>query len=308
MNILVFGGSGFIGRNIANRLCRKHIVTVVDNNQRGYSDLGLDDFITLRQVDVTDRQAVFDIVKNCDVLINLAYVNGTKNFYDFPEVVFDIAIRGQLNICDAINKIGVKHFLYASSSEVYQDPGIFPTPEQIPLVIPDIENPRFSYGGGKIVGELICKFMIQNIETKTVFRPHNVFGPNMGNEHVIPNLIHKILTSTDGSITIQGSGKETRSFCYVDDMVDAVELLVHDELPGTYNIGTENETSILELVEEISAIIGKNINILSTEKTLGSVSRRLPDISKIKAHGFDPKWSLTAGLQNTIDWYRENYG
>lgn len=307
MKIIIFGGTGFIGRNLANNLSAKHEVTVYDNNNRRYSDLGLSASVNQISGDILDKAGVEEAIRGKDVVFNLAYINGTSSFYKIPDKILRIAIEGQLNICNAIEKFGVETFCYASSSEVYQHPGIFPTPENIPLTIPDINNPRFSYGGGKIVGELLTTHLLHNVDRKIVFRPHNVFGPNMGFEHVIPNLIHKVQDTKDGTVVIQGSGKETRSFCFIDDAVAQITLLLEKRLEGIFNIGVEDETSIEDLTHMISDVMQKPVSIKRGELLEGSVLRRVPDTSSITSLGFVPTVSLLAGLRKTIDWYTNEF-
>ena len=115
----------------------------------------------------------------------------------------------------------------ASSSEVYQTPLKIPTKEDEPLKIPDIYNPRYSYGGGKILTELMgINYGKKFFKKLVIFRPHNVYGPDMGNEHVIPEFINRYKNLKKKFFKIQGTGKETRSFIYIDDFLQAFELIL----------------------------------------------------------------------------------
>ena len=146
-----------------------------------------------------------------------------------------------------------------------------------------------------------------------IFRPHNVYGPNMGWEHVIPEIIKKIFFSTNylknksGSIEIQGSGNETRSFCYIDDAIDSLMLLNNQgENNEIYNIGNDHEISIIELINYIQEHLGTEISIVTKNLSKGSTKRRNPNLKKIKKLGFKNKVNIKDGLKKTIDWYLKN--
>ena len=195
--ILVTGGSGFIGSNIVKNLIAKNFsIKVFDNNSRGtFKNLSaISKNITFIEGDIRDREKVISISKNVDSIIHLAYINGTENFYRKPYEVLDIAVKGMINIIDCMSVNNINELILASSSEVYQQPSIVPTDEKIPLYIPDIFNPRISYGGGKIISELLSINFARSTNKKLIiFRPHNVYGPNMGNDHVIPQFINSII-------------------------------------------------------------------------------------------------------------------
>ena len=196
-NFLVTGGTGFIGSSICKLLINSgYNVTIFDNNSRG-SLKKIKDFnkkIKFINGDIRNKSKVFKSLKNINAVIHLAYINGTKYFYQKPDLILDVAVKGLVNIFDGCKKFKIKELYLASSSEVYQTPLSVPTTEDEPLKIPDINNPRYSYGGGKILTELMGIHYGKKLFNKLViFRPHNVYGSNMGNEHVIPELIKKII-------------------------------------------------------------------------------------------------------------------
>ena len=127
-------------------------------------------------------------------MVHLAYINGTKNFYKLPVEILDVAIHGLMNVVEACIKYKVQELYLASSSEVYHHPEKVPTKEQdVILKIPDIYNPRYTYGGGKILTELVgINYGRKFFKKLIIFRPHNVYGPKMGNDHVIPQFIKRI--------------------------------------------------------------------------------------------------------------------
>ena len=303
MKYLVTGGTGFIGRAIVLALLQKgHNVVVLDNNFRG-DVRQLDPSPQLQFIfgDIRDANAVVNAAEGVDSIIHLAFINGTNNFYQKPDLVVDVGIRGMLNIAEATKRHKVPELILMSSSETYQYPMLIPTPEDIPLVIPDILNPRFSYGGAKIASELILvNYCSPFLDKWKIIRPHNVYGPKMGDGHVIPNLITKILSNSE-QISIQGDGTQTRAFCHISDFTNAFSLVLESNVPsGIYNIGIDHEITILELVKKLMSLMNKNLTIEFLERNPGETPRRCPDITKIRNLGFQPKMDLETGLKTCL--------
>jgi nucleoside-diphosphate-sugar epimerase len=262
--------------------------------------------------DVRNYETVSSFVNGADCVCHLAYVNGTENFYNKPDLVLDVAVRGMLNILDACREHSVKEFLLTSSSEAYQTPPITPTPEDIPLSVPDVLNPRYSYGGGKIINELM---LINRARTEfdkaIIVRPHNVYGPDMGTGHVVSQFILRMLKlfkeQPEGVVDfpIQGTGEETRAFAYINDLVDGIKCaLDHGEHLNIYHVGNDKEIPLENLAHLLARLLGRKINLIKGPLQPGSTLRRCPDISKLRKLGYEPKVSLWDGLQRTIDWYR----
>jgi len=313
-SVLVTGGSGFIGSYLVKALVdRGDDVRVLDNNLRGSAEKldGYLDRIDFRQGDILDYKIVEDATKGVEVVYHLAYVNGTENFYSFPEKVLEIGVKGALNTLDAAIHCGVRRYVVTSSSEVYNQPKRIPTPEDERLVVPDVLNPRFSYGGGKIITELLAVHYAGKTELETVIcRPHNVYGPNMGVGHVIPQFALRLRDMVEEStqdilqFPIIGTGEETRAFCYVLDAIDAILLAADQgEHRGIYHVGTEEEVSIRSLAEAVAKHRGIPIQIKVSENLSGAPSRRCPSIEKLRALGYEPRWTLEQGIAETVDWY-----
>ncbi|TSC88543.1 MAG: nucleoside-diphosphate-sugar epimerase [Microgenomates group bacterium Gr01-1014_7] len=312
---LVTGGTGFIGSSLTKSLIKQgHRVRILDNDSRGeiarLKDIeGKFEFI---KGDIRDKEVVEKACQKIDCIIHLAYINGTEYFYTKPELILEVGVKGIINILDGSIKHKVKNFILVSSSEVYQTPNIIPTPETVAMVIPDPFNSRYSYGAGKIISEILAINYGRKFFNKVmIVRPHNVYGPNMRFEHVIPQLtlrIKKIIGDKKGKgvirLPIQGSGKETRAYMYIDDFTDGLLTVLdkgkHLEI---YNIGTMQEITISQLAEEIGACFNVKIKIVPGKLTKGSTLRRCPDITKLKKLGFKQKTSLKDGLQKTIEWY-----
>lgn len=299
---LVTGGTGFIGSNICELLVKQgHAVKILDNNWRGNINK-IKNFkkkIKFIKGDIRNKNIVFKSIKNTDAVIHLAYVNGTKYFYKKPVLILDIAVRGILNVIDGCIKNNVKELYLASSSEVYQTPTKIPTDEYEILKIPDIFNPRFSYGGGKILTELMgVHYGKKYFKKLIIFRPHNVYGPDMGNEHVIPEFINRFKFLKGKKFKIQGSGNEIRSFIYIEDFVNAFNLLLKKgKHLNIYNIGTTEKIKIKNLATKLSRIYNKKIIFKRKSLAKGGTKIRVPKIDKIKKLGFKVKFNLDRGLK-----------
>jgi nucleoside-diphosphate-sugar epimerase len=324
LKYLVTGGAGFIGSALVRRLVRDgHYVKVLDDFSRGFLErlpieLGTGHVI---KADMRDPEAVSSAVQGCDAVIHLAYLQGTQTFYAESRQVLDVAVRGMLNLLDACERWGVGELLLVSSSEAYQVAYAVPTPENVPLTVPDPLNPRYSYGGGKIACELMALAWQRTgvLDRLTIARPHNIYGPDMGREHVIPEFCLRMnkLTAEHPepmgiiSFPIQGTGEETRSFCFIDDCISQFMLLLggdHGQAPRIINIGTQDEQTIAEVAEKVARCYLREIKILPGALPKGSPPRRLPDTSRIETLGWDPAsaTSFKHGLERTVAWYREH--
>jgi UDP-glucose 4-epimerase len=323
---LITGGAGFIGSALARRLLADgHSVTVFDRFSRGKQER-LPVGVGLIEADIRDSSAVFRGVDGADVIWHLAYVQGTQTFYAEPKDVIEIALTGMMNVLMAVehNVRSPKYFggptgkkpdlILVSSSEVYQNPpeGMYPTDETVPLSVPDVTNPRYSYGGGKIASELATLAYAQAglLNRAVIVRPHNIYGPDMGHEHVIPEFAERMakLKKNVGlsMFPIQGTGQETRSFCYIDDCVDGLMVLLENaEDRQVYHLGNPaEEYTIAELADHMAEWFGFDfLRLEPGQLPKGSPTRRAPDIGKMRELGFEPEIGLREGLAQTLPWY-----
>jgi nucleoside-diphosphate-sugar epimerase len=305
--VLVTGGTGFIGSHITRFLVKSgHSVRVLDDNTRGKNSR-IDDVISeieLIEGDVSNFSLTESACKNIDTVIHLAFINGTSNFYNHPDKVLDVAIKGILSIASAISKWNIKDLILASSSEVYQFPDIFPTPENIQMVVPDLVNPRYSYGLGKIIQEYYSYHAMRELNNLTIFRPHNIYGSDMGNLHVIPQLFDKAIRAKEvgDEFIVEGTGAQTRSFCHIDDFIQGFALILKaSKGKQVFNIGTSEEVTISDLAARIAKICDVDSNTLKSEMPAGGTSRRVPDISKLEALGYKSTVSLDDGLRKYFE-------
>ncbi|SOR27282.1 Putative UDP-glucose 4-epimerase [Methylorubrum extorquens] len=310
--LAVTGAGGFIGAHLTRALLAEgHEVVAIDNYIRGQASRLANAQRAIERVtlDVRDKDALVEALRGVECVFHLAAVNGTENFYTQPQLVLDVGVRGALAVSEACIEAGVPDLVVASSAEVYQTPRVVPTDETIEMVIPDSLNPRYSYGGSKLISELIafnyCRDKLRKVQ---VFRPHNIYGPDMGWKHVVPQLIEKIVAAGDGgSITLQGDGSETRAFCYVSDVVDGIVRMWRDgESMNVYHIGSMEEVAIRDLARITAEALGTRVELIAGPAAAGATPRRCPDIGKMQAIGYAPSVSLVQGIERTVAWYREN--
>jgi len=315
--VLVTGGLGFVGSFLSKRLVDLgYSVRVFDNSSRGSLEKisGYEKDLEIIEGDMRDAQSVAEAVKGVEIVYHLGAVNGTRFFYEEPEKVLEVNVKGVINTLEASMKAGVRRFIFSSSSEIYNEPEHIPTPETERAMIPDITNPRFSYAGSKLIGELFCmNYARKSAIEPVIIRYHNIYGPHMAYDHVIPEIFLKIKKASDDfqkkqvEIELQGTGEETRAFCYVDDAVEGTIIASQKAAKSDIvHIGTDKEIKIKDLVSQIGNVLGVRVNTKITALRAGSTPRRCPDISKLKKMGYQPKIDLNEGLKRTLEWYKQN--
>ena len=317
MKILITGGAGFIGFRLGKYLADKdYEVTICDNLFRGkmdyyFKNLIERDNIRFVKIDLTEREELDKFEKDYDNIYHLAAINGTKYFYEIPHKVLRVNILTLINLLDWLINTDCRKMVWTSSSETYastmkiSDIPI-PTSEEVPLTIDDVFNPRISYAGSKIVGELLCinysRVFGFNV---SIVRPHNIYGPRMGYEHVIPEFIKRIIIKED-PFKIYG-GNQSRAFCYVDDFVKGIRLIGESSKTNgeIINMGNDNEEIIItDLAQKMFDLFGFHPKLEFLPAPRGSIDRRCPDISKAKRLvGYEPQINLEVGLQKTYVWY-----
>ncbi len=318
MLYLVTGGTGFLGSALVRRLLDQgDSVRILDDNSRGrmrrlHDCIGRFEFV---QGDIRDAAAVDRAVAGVDGVCHLAFINGTEFFYTKPDLVLDVGVKGMVNVLDACLKHQVGELMLVSSSEVYQTPPRWPADESVPLSIPDPLNPRYSYAAGKIISEMMAiNYGRQRLRRVTIVRPHNVYGPDMGDEHVIPQLARRVcklhLETPAGQtlrLPIQGTGQEQRAFVHVSDFTNGVvTVLARGEHLNIYNIGVQEEVTMAELARMVASCFGRQASIQPGTPAAGGTLRRCPDIGKISRLGYRPAVPLQEGLRTTVRWYAEN--
>lgn len=314
MRYLITGGAGFIGSALARSLdADGHEVRILDDFSRGQRERlrGLSG-AQIYSGDIRDPAIVTEATHGADAVIHMAYLQGTQTFYAEPRQVLDVAVRGMTNVLAACEATGCTDLMLVSSSEAYQVASVVPTPEDIPLTVPDPLNPRYSYGGGKIACELMANAWQRTgvLDRAIIVRPHNIYGPDMGNEHVIPEFcrrMNQLAHQQDWPLPfrIQGTGEETRSFCYISDCVAQLKLLLRKAEPlGIYHVGTMDERTIADVAYAVAKVYARQIKLLPGTLPKGSPPRRLPDTAKLERLGYVPQVSFEEGIETTVKWYQ----
>lgn len=326
MRTLILGGTGFIGLNLARRLAGLSgpgdEIVLTDNLSRGRRDAAVEELlqrnaatVRLEEIDLSVPGAYDAFEGAFDRVYLLASMVGVGPSERWPEVVMRVNTMIILGALEWMTRSGSKRIFFSSTSENYAggyELGIVPVPtsEGVPLVIADIRNPRFSYAVTKIWGEAACIFYgVRYGFTSIIGRYHNVYGPRMGWDHVIPQLARRIVAG-ERPLRVM-SPDQTRAFCHVSDAVEATRLVMESgavENGLIVHIGNDwEEVLIGDLAKKLLALAGRADDYESAPAPQGSVARRAPDISLLRRlTGFEPAVSIDQGLAEAFAWYREN--
>ncbi len=318
-SVLITGAAGFLGSHLVDAYLRRGFLVIgVDNFFRGKPEnlpKECKDFIFVK-LDLTSEDATELLSKylreySVNLVIHYAAINGTKYFYDIPYKVLDDNVRMTQNVLRATELAGcVRKVVYASSSEVYGEPSVIPTPESHPIML-EVQQRRDSYAASKALGEFYVKLFSETHGIDyLILRIFNTYGPRMDTSEygqVIPELIRKLFF--DEVFTIIGPGTQTRSFCYVDDHVRLVMKLVEKCRNDVFNVGSDEEVTILELAKILHELVGRPFKPKILPPRPGDRMRRRPDISKlIRAVDDKPRIGLREGLKLTINYYIKLWG
>lgn len=305
MKVLVTGGAGFLGSHLCEKLLDSgHEVLCVDNLFTGSKE-NIKHLFTKPNFEFLRHDVTFPLYVEVDQIYNLACPASPKHYQSDPAQTTKTSVIGAINMLGLAKRTGAR-ILQASTSEVYGDPEVHPQPEEYWGKVNPI-GIRSCYDEGKRCAEtLFFDYHRQyGVEIK-VMRIFNTYGPRMDKNdgRVVSNFIVQALQGAD--ITIYGDGTQTRSFCYVDDLIIGMIALMNspEEIVGPMNIGNPNEFSISELVTEVVAQTKSNSKVIRLPLPEDDPRQRQPDITKAKSIlGWSPKTELQEGLQKTIQYF-----
>ncbi len=318
-DVLILGGAGFIGSNIARTLSMRGDarVTIADNFRRtgGRPDevvasLQADHGVKVISGDFT-AAAAYDTLPRFDDVYMLASVVGVDYVNSMPDQIIRMNTALILNTLEWLRDKGCARALFTSTSECYAGTVEsfhceVPTPETVPLTVSDVSHPRFTYAITKMLGESgFIHYGARLGFDSVIVRYHNVYGPRMGFKHVIPHLAQRFANS-ESPFKIYGHD-QTRAFNYIDDAVAGTIAALEKGRSGEiYHIGDTDEITIETLVRHVGDLFGYRGEYENAPTYPGSVSRRCPDISKAREQiGYTPNTEWRDGVERTITWYRE---
>ncbi len=308
--VLVTGGAGFLGRHLCERLLNDgQEVICVDNFYTG-SKSNIVDLMDHRYFEVIRHDVCFPLYIEVDEIYNLACPASPIHYQHDPVQTTKTSVHGAINMLGLAKRIGAKIF-QASTSEVYGDPTVHPQPEDYWGNV-NPKGVRSCYDEGKRCAEtLFFDYLRQHDVAIKVARIFNTYGPYMhpNDGRVVSNFIVQALKNED--ITIYGSGEQTRSFCYVDELVDGFVRLMNtpDEFTGPVNLGNQGEFTIRELAQKVIEITGSRSQLVDKPLPSDDPTQRCPDITLAKkVLDWEPVIKLEEGLTRTIAYFESVVG
>ena len=304
MRILVTGGAGFIGSHLCERLVREgNDVLCLDNFFTGRKE-NIDHLLDSHRFELIRHDVIEPILLEVDRIFNLACPASPIHYQYNPVKTIKTSVMGTINMLGLAKRVKAR-ILQASTSEVYGDPLVHPQTEEYWGNVNPI-GLRSCYDEGKRVAEtLMMDYHRQNSVDIRIIRIFNTYGPRMAlnDGRVVSNFIVQALRNED--ITVYGDGSQTRSFCYVDDLVEGMlRLMKCDGITGPMNIGNPTETSILEFATRIITLTGSSSRIVFKPLPSDDPKQRQPDISLArKTLGWEPTTDIDTGLKKTIEYF-----
>ncbi len=309
MRVLLTGGAGFLGSHLSEKLLNQgHSVVCMDNlvtgNINNIAHLSSNEKFEFIKHDVSNY--IF-LKGKIDFVMHFASPASPVDYLKHPIKTLKVGALGSHNCLGLALAQGAK-FLLASTSEVYGDPLVNPQPETYWGNVNPV-GPRGVYDEAKRFAEAISLAYYRNhgVDVKIV-RIFNTYGERMRlrDGRVVPNFIEQALNSKP--ITVFGDGKQTRSFCYVSDLVDGILALMLSDLNEPVNIGNPTEMSVVDFAEKVKEITGSKSEIVYEALPVNDPKVRRPDITKAREElGWEPKIGLDEGIQRTVEWFKKTY-
>lgn len=310
MEYLITGGAGFIGTNLTQRLLKQgHRVTVLDNFSTTSSERPKFSDAKIIKGDVLDRDLVFSLASSCNYIIHLAAVVGVRLAMTKGKEGLRTSYLGTENVLESAYKNNIGVFV-ASSSACYGKITHSPVSEDDDILLGPSQKSSWLYSVAKLAEEhlTLAYFRESDLNVK-IGRFFNVIGPYQTGAYgmVVPRFIDYALN--DKTIPVYGNGQQTRTFCYIEDILDGMELVIKKGKSGEiYNIGGTEEITILKLADKIRQLTCSNspIELIPYEKAFHKdfeeTLQRIPDITKLQDLGYSPKYSLNEALKKIIEY------
>jgi UDP-glucuronate decarboxylase len=316
--ILITGGAGFIGFHLAQQLVEDpgDEITIIDDFSRGRLDAELEELaaragVVVKSGDLADQATWRTLGNSYDEIYHLAAIVGVRNVRTRPDHVIRVNALSTVHFLDWFVDGGGTKVLFSSTSEVYAWTQRayalpVPTPEGCPCCVTDFADPRSTYAGTKIFGELAVTHYCQTHDKRFVIvRYHNVYGPRMGIDHVIPELFQRARDGQNPLVVYSVDHK--RAFCYVSDAVAATIAAMRERKADaeTINIGNDREEiRIGDLAQRLVRVAGLQVDLAPQPAPHDPVQRRSPDLTRARdLLGYEPRVGLDEGLEKTLSWY-----
>ena len=312
MKCLVTGGAGFIGVSLALRLHKHNKIIILDNFRRDAlskeTELKNSNNITVIKGDVLNKEDVRLGVEKADIVIHLASIAGVDSVMKNPVPTMEVSLLGTHNVLKACYEKGnIERFIDFSTSEVFGRYA-YKVDEGEVTTLGAVGEARWTYAVSKLATEHLSHNYFRQYKLPTVaVRPFNIFGPRQVGEGAIHHFIVRALEGKD--IVIHNDGSQIRSWCFISDIVDGIELAMTSQkaIGETFNIGNPRSTlTIYNLAGIIKDLVGSTSNIVFKKWPFPDVELRIPSIDKARKYlGFEPKVELQEGLIKTIEWYKK---
>ena len=308
MRVVITGGAGFIGSHLCDRFVSEgHEVTVVDNfitgNPRNIAHLDKKPGFRVIRHDISKP---FEIDGSVDAILNFASPASPRDYLKYPIQTMKVGALGTLNSLGVAKAKGAR-FLLASTSEVYGDPHVHPQPETYWGNVNPI-GPRGVYDEAKRFAESLTMAYHREHKVDTrIVRIFNTYGPRMriDDGRAVPTFIGQALRGEP--LTVYGTGTQTRSFCYVDDLVEGIRRLLDANVHDPVNIGNPDERTLKEIAEKILQAFGGKSRIVYEPLPVDDPKQRRPDLTRAQQYlKWEPRVGLDQGLKQTIDWFKEH--
>ena len=305
--ILVTGGAGFIGSNFVGHLLDRHDYEVVNLDKLTYAGnldnlRGIEERHTFLQGDICDSAAVAAAMQGCDAVVNFAAETHVDRSLVDAGAFIQTDVHGVFVLLEAARRHGVERFLQISTDEVYG-----PRFPDSPARETDALAPANPYAASKAGAEMLCQSYFRAYGVPVLIaRSRNNVGPRQHPEKAVPLFVTNALD--DQPLPVYGEGLQVRDRLYVEDNCEALDLILHQGVPGeAYNVGADNERSNIEVAETILRLVGKPRSLIRfVEDRTNHDARYSVDASKVRALGWRPRHDFEAALAKTVAWYRDN--